>query len=73
MDWNVLSLVFDREVSKLSKIERRGDYLIPLFLDHMLVDSCSKEVQDAFLRALVRFFREEENGRVSCDHPREVS
>jgi len=56
MDTNRLSLIFDHEVNTLNGNEKRGSELIPLFLDHILEDSCSPEVKEAFDRALRRFY-----------------
>jgi len=52
--WNWISLQFDREAAY--KENKKGEQLIPLFLDHILTDSCSQDMQDAFAVALFKFF-----------------
>ena len=54
MEWNWIAVQFDREMQR--KEDARGKQLIPLFLDHLLQDSCSDDVKDAFKEALRKFF-----------------
>jgi len=54
--WNILSLQFDREVVLCD--DKRGSYLIPLFIDHILLDSCSQDVRDALEKALRKTFNQ---------------
>lgn len=55
MVWNHLSLLYDVEVAGIPPDGRQGRHTIPMFLDYILVDSCSEEIQDAFARALVKW------------------
>jgi len=48
------SFKFERKAKRfLDPVEKRGMHLIPFFLDTVLKDSCSSEVREAFVRALV--------------------
>jgi hypothetical protein len=51
---NWISMQFDREISVAE--DKTGQQLVPLFLDHILEDSCSQEVRDALEDAFYKFF-----------------
>ena len=57
--WNTLSILFDIEIKGLQPANKKGYYLVPLFLDHLLEDSCSQEVRDAFERAIRIYMKKE--------------
>jgi hypothetical protein len=59
MNWNTLSLMYDRETRGLHPTEKKGEALIPIFLDNLLSDCCSVEVQEVFDRALKKFYKVE--------------
>ena len=54
MMWNWISLQFDRELEL--KENKTGKQLVPLFLDHILEDSCSKDVREALAEAFRKYF-----------------
>ena len=49
--WTVLSAQFDSQLRAIHGKEIGGRHIIRLFLENLLPDSCSPEVQLAFLRA----------------------
>lgn len=51
-DWNRISCLFDAELRTVHKEDRKGAMLIPLFLDEIMRECCSKEVRVAFGLAL---------------------
>ena len=57
-EWNWVSMQFDREMGDRSK-DKTGKQLVPLFIDHILQDSCSSDVRHAFEQALRKYFATE--------------